>query len=161
MIDKEDRLFVRNFSLTIALLFTVMVILIVVANKFHDELTPGENPIAEAAVEERITPATQVLTGDAPPPTPEPDVDEEPLTGEQVYNQICTSCHTAGVAGAPMLGSDDWKARVAKGVDGLYTNAINGYQGDAGFMPAKGGNPSFSDDEVRGAVDYMVAQGEG
>ena len=49
-----------------------------------------------------------------------------------------------------------WAVRVEKGVDTLYEHAIKGFVGDMGMMPAKGGNPSLSDDEVKAAVDYMV-----
>jgi len=38
----------------------------------------------------------------------------------------------------------------------LNDHAINGYQGANGVMPAKGGNMSLSDDEVKNAVAYMV-----
>ena len=45
-------------------------------------------------------------------------------------------------------------------MDALYDRAINGYQGSSGFMPAKGGNISLSDTEVRAAVDFMVEQSQ-
>jgi cytochrome c5 len=35
---------------------------------------------------------------------------------------------------------------------------LNGIQGPKGVMPAKGGNNSLSDLEVKLAVDYMVSQ---
>jgi cytochrome c5 len=38
-------------------------------------------------------------------------------------------------------------------VDGLYATALKG----KGAMPAKGGNASLSDAEVKAAVDYMAA----
>ena len=41
-------------------------------------------------------------------------------------------------------------------MDVLYANAINGYTGELGMMPAKGGNPNLSDDEVKAAVDYIT-----
>ena len=47
-----------------------------------------------------------------------------------------------------------------RGNETLYTNAIQGLQGQAGVMPAKGGNMSLSDDEVKAAVDHMVAQSQ-
>ena len=37
----------------------------------------------------------------------------------------------------------------------LYQHAINGYQGKAGVMPAKGGSGA-PDDDVKAAVRYMV-----
>lgn len=40
----------------------------------------------------------------------------------------------------------------------LYEHAIKGFTGSKGSMPAKGGNPSLSDDDVKVTVDYMVAQ---
>jgi cytochrome c5 len=51
-----------------------------------------------------------------------------------------------------------WAKRIAKGLDTLYASAINGVQGNAGVMPAKGGNPALSNAEVKAAVDYIVAQ---
>ena len=52
----------------------------------------------------------------------------------------------------------DWADRTASGRDALYANAINGFQGDKGVMPAKGGFMNLSDDEVKAAVDYMVGE---
>jgi cytochrome c5 len=49
-----------------------------------------------------------------------------------------------------------WAPRLAQGNAALYEHAIKGFQGKAGFMPPKGGS-SASDDEVKAAVDYMVA----
>ena len=51
-----------------------------------------------------------------------------------------------------------WGPRIDKGIDILYGNAINGYTGELGMMPAKGGNPALSDEEVKAAVDYIVGQ---
>lgn len=77
--------------------------------------------------------------------------------GEAVYYQVCTLCHTRGLAGAPQLGDREaWNARVAQGMETLVERAINGYQGRGGMMPARGGNPSLSDDEVAAAVAFMV-----
>ena len=79
--------------------------------------------------------------------------------GQEVYQAGCVVCHGAGIAGAPKLGDKgQWAKHIAKGLDALYASSVNGVQGSAGVMPAKGGNPALSDAEVKAAVDYMVAQ---
>lgn len=77
--------------------------------------------------------------------------------GEAVYNSGCAACHAIGVAGAPKLGDKDaWAARVAQDVATTYDHAINGYQGESGVMPPKGGFMNLSDDDIKLAVDYML-----
>lgn len=78
------------------------------------------------------------------------------LDGEALYaSSGCVACHASGVAGSPMLGdSEAWAARLEKGADELYASAINGI----GAMPAKGGNPNLSDEEVMAVVDYLMAE---
>lgn len=89
--------------------------------------------------------------------TQETQVASGPADGESVYNTACTACHTPGIAGAPKLGdAAAWEARLGQGVEVLIEHAIQGYQGEAGVMPAKGGNPALSDDEVAAAVQYML-----
>ncbi len=79
--------------------------------------------------------------------------------GQQVYQASCVACHGAGIAGAPKLDDKgQWAKLIAKGLDTLYASAVNGVQGSAGAMPAKGGNPALSNAEVKAAVDYMVAR---
>ena len=79
--------------------------------------------------------------------------------GDKVYGAACVACHGAGVAGAPKLGDKAaWKDRIAQGNDKLYEHAIKGYQGKAGFMPAKGGRADLSDDDVKASVDHMVSK---
>lgn len=78
--------------------------------------------------------------------------------GEKLFSSVCATCHTAGLMGAPKLGDKAaWAPRIAQGKDTLYKNAIVGYQGKAGVMPAKGGSQA-SDEEVKAAVDYMVSK---
>lgn len=78
--------------------------------------------------------------------------------GEKLFGSVCATCHTAGLMGAPKLSDKAaWAPRIAQGKDTLYKNAIVGYQGKAGVMPAKGGSQA-SDEEVKAAVDYMVSK---
>ena len=88
-------------------------------------------------------------------------VTEAAVDGQTVYHSACIACHGAGVAGAPMVGNAAaWAARIAAGSDSLYANAINGLVGSSGVMPAKGGNTTLSDAEVKAAVDHMVSQSQ-
>lgn len=114
-------------------------------------------------VAERIKPVGQVVVASA-------ETQREPVKnavaapppgrdGQQVYEATCVACHGAGIAGAPKLGDKgQWAKRIAKGLDSLYASAVNGVQGSAGAMPAKGGNAALSNAEVRAAVDYIVAR---
>ena len=77
-----------------------------------------------------------------------------------MYNSACLACHSTGVGGAPVVGdAAQWTDRIAQGVDVLYDHAINGFDGDAMTpMLPKGGRMDLSDQEVRDAVDYMIAE---
>jgi cytochrome c5 len=77
--------------------------------------------------------------------------------GEAVYNSGCAACHSTGVAGAPKVGDKDaWAGRVGQDMETIYDHAINGFQGESGVMPPKGGFMNLSDDDIKLAVDYMV-----
>lgn len=79
--------------------------------------------------------------------------------GQGVYMNFCANCHDSGIAGAPKVGDKPaWAERSAKGTDAMVKNAINGYQGSAGYMPAKGGHSALTDEEVSDAVHYMLEQ---
>ncbi len=79
--------------------------------------------------------------------------------GKKVYGSVCSMCHAAGVAGAPKPGDKaDWGPRIAQGKDTLYKHAVEGFTGAKGMMPARGGGSALTDDELKAAVDYMVAQ---
>lgn len=92
-------------------------------------------------------------------PVPAAAVAPAEVNGQRIYQSTCVACHGAGIAGAPKLGDNGlWAKRIAKGLDTLYASAINGVQGNAGVMPAKGGNPALNNAEIKAAVDYIVAQ---
>jgi cytochrome c5 len=75
-------------------------------------------------------------------------------TGEAVYSRACVACHSTGAAGAPKLGDiAAWEPRTAQGLDTLVNSVLKG----KGAMPAKGGNNSLSEDDIRNAVEFMVA----
>ena len=79
----------------------------------------------------------------------------EPKDPEEVYQTYCFACHGTGANESPVLGvASDWEDRVAKGVDELYANAINGFNN--GLMPARGLCMDCSDEDIEATVDYML-----
>ena len=76
--------------------------------------------------------------------------------GKEVYHELCLACHMAGMSSmAPKVGSyPDWAPRIAQGMDTLFEHSLHGFK----TMPAKGGNPELSDEEVKNAVAYMVSK---
>lgn len=81
--------------------------------------------------------------------------------GKKVFGAVCSMCHASGTAGAPRLGDKaDWGPRVAQGMDVLYKHSLEGFTGEKGMMPARGGSTTLSDDDVKAAVDYMVAKAQ-
>jgi S-disulfanyl-L-cysteine oxidoreductase SoxD len=81
--------------------------------------------------------------------------------GKITYTQSCAVCHKTGTGGAPVMGEAfDWRDRIGQGMDTLYRHALEGFQGEDGVMPPKGGFMNLGDDEVKAAVDYMVEQSQ-
>jgi len=116
----------------------------------------------EAAKTEKADAAPEVKTEKveaapekAPEATNETAVNLE--NGKVVYDKACGACHNPGVAGAAKL--DDkvrWEATAANGMETVDEHAIKGFTGEHGAMPAKGGNASLSDQDVKDAVAYML-----
>jgi len=77
-------------------------------------------------------------------------------TSEAIVQNQCAKCHQAGQDGAPKIGDRPaWIPRLKKGLDLLVTSAIHGH----GAMPARGGLPDLSAQEIRGAIVYMFNHG--
>ena len=82
--------------------------------------------------------------------------------GEQIWSKTCAVCHSQGLGGSPPIGNVKmWAPRIAQGLPVLYEHAKNGYSGNTGEMPARGGNPALTDKEIELAVEYMVSQSKG
>ncbi|MDE2357939.1 MAG: cytochrome c5 family protein [Betaproteobacteria bacterium] len=105
---------------------------------------------SEDAIAARIKPVGSIVMAEATGP-------KGNLTGGEVFAQVCKTCHETGLAGAPKAGDKAaWGPRIAQGEKVLLAHALAGFQGKAGVMPAKGGNPDLTDDEVHRAVVYMA-----
>lgn len=164
MSQEQDQQFFDNFMIILGFLVLFMFAMMVLAGSLAGRVDPVDAAV-EAQIKERIMPVGRVaLIGEEPEAAEVAAVNaaaaaasELPLSGKEVYEQACLACHGAGVAGAPKFGDiDAWTARIGKGIDVLYDHAINGFQGEAGVMIAKGGRADLSDDEVKASVDYIV-----
>ena len=166
---KRDQKFFDVYSLVIGGLAAVCLVFFVLAmsvSKLTQEEYAAEADEYVAVVSERLKPFGKVnMPGDdLAAMTPEAPM-AEPVaatrTGPQVYNEACIACHGSGIGGAPILGNAQaWEARIAQGIDTLRQHAIEGLTGSAGYMPPKGGRLDLADEEVYGAVDYMVSEVE-
>lgn len=173
--DHDDKVFLKRFSGIIAGL-VIVTILIIVISVGNDRLEPGENPSRALLAAERVAPVagvrTELPSADTQPTEEDADTGSTPGTaknevadqvagasssidGGAIYVSACSACHVAGVAGAPVPGSDAWAERAANGVDTLVANAIAGV---GPIMLPKGGRADLSDEEIRAAVEHMMSQ---
>src|SRR4029450_13860528 len=107
--------------------------------------TKGEHE-DDSAILARIRPVGQVTL--AAPAAPKGQ-----MTGEQVYGQLCKTCHEAGVLNAPKFGDKaSWAKLVAQGQATTVDHAIKGIRS----MPPKGGSSDLANVEVERAVVFMA-----
>lgn len=166
----HDRQFFDTFLLVLGVLVAIAIVIYVLSRIISartQEAHLMEEPRVQQEVAARIAPVGRVAvagednTGLEPAPaapaTTVAAAAAQELSGEQVYNMACVACHGAGIGGAPKLGDTaGWAERIAQGADALYRHALQGFQGQAGYMPPKGGRVDLSDEAVKGAVDYMM-----
>jgi cytochrome c5 len=79
--------------------------------------------------------------------------------GRTVYQSVCIACHAPQnvMVSAPKAGDvADWGKRLASAqnsVETLTNHAVAGF----GAMPAKGGHPELSREQIREAIKFMMA----
>lgn len=158
--EMSDAQFTNLFSILIGGLIVLTIALVIVAMVIASDIRQSNinAQVRDSSMVERLEPAGQIAVGDTAQAAAASGAQEgEAASGESVYESSCAACHAAGVAGAPAMGdAQAWSDRIAKGIETMYTHAIEGFQGDAGMMPAKGGNTSLSDEAVKAAVDHMI-----
>ena len=135
----------RQLIIIVVLAFVVPITLMALLSQL---VTSGEKGLQDDqnAVLARIRPVGEVSVA-------EPAGPKGQATGEQVYDQVCKTCHEGGLAGAPKAGDKAaWVKVIAQGQATAVSHAINGIRG----MPAKGGNPDLESVEVERAVVFMA-----
>jgi cytochrome c5 len=110
------------------------------------EAPAKNNPLPEA--NPQTSPDVPAVPSASPEPTPT-------KSGRAVYASSCRSCHATGVSGSPRLDDvEAWSPRLDRSRASLYASVVEG----KGAMPARGGDRLLRDEEIRRAVDFMVAE---
>ncbi len=164
--SKQDSHFFNNFSLVLGILFAVTLGLFAFARHVGEEHQLAQvttDPRYVSGVEDRLRPVGSVAVAGQDNSalaiqSTGPDIEVTlPVDGTAAYDTGCVICHGVGIAGAPKVGDKAaWGPRIAQGKATLYKHAIEGFNGKAGVMPAKGGQASWPDDLIKQAVDHIV-----
>ena len=134
------------------LLVTVLSLFVVACGK-SDEAADVANTGSDASDARHAT-VSETPTGET---VAAPGQTDNAASGEAVYKRACVGCHMTGAAGSPKLGDvPAWESRIAKGSAALVQSAITGVPGTA--MMARGTCGTCSDDDIKAAVEYMIAQ---
>ena len=158
----QDSIFFRNFSLLLAALVILTIALALVGISMQNQLVANVQGEADRTlIQESIQPVAAVNTDpnaviEAAPAVMAVAFDGS-MDAEMIYTNVCAACHTTGAGGAPKLLAAEWDDRIAQGEDVLLLHAIEGYMGDNGLMPAKGGRVDLSDEQVKVTVQFMTA----
>ena len=148
----HDQEFVINFGKVMAGLGAIFAICIIAASLLGGADVRDE-AAALAQIDARTAPPGTVVTDPAMLVKVSTAAKREPLSGDQVVAQVCAACHQAGVLQAPKIGDKaDWQARLGQGYDTLVKHSVEGIR----QMPAKGGDPDLTEDEIDAAVKVMI-----
>jgi cytochrome c5 len=169
-VSKQDSQFINHFSLILGGLIALAIVLLALARsvaadtqkvEIYDDPAYVANVQAATAAFSQEAVAGQdnsALAIKAPAGAGPSVALAVPKTGKDVFESVCSSCHGAGIAGAPKAGDKSaWSARIAEGKATLYQHALNGFTGKSGVMPPKGGRTDLPDDLIKQGVDYMVS----
>ncbi|MEO6366094.1 MAG: c-type cytochrome [Luteimonas sp.] len=160
--------FLKKFSMVLGFLAAVTLGLILFASYLHGTLQPDVDPAVARRQQARIAPVGAVYAGATGAASQAAAVAAAAATaasqvayggtldGAVIYQNLCSGCHTSGAGGAPLLNAAGMGARMSKGAETLHKHAIEGFIGNAGVMPAKGGNPALTDAQVIATVDWML-----
>jgi len=149
----------QQLVVVVLLAFLVPIFGIVLLVKFVVEKPSADTgALSPEAVTARIQPVGQWM----PKGSEQADVAAAPAAAaagpqdpKKIYDTVCTACHAISVAGSPKLGDKAaWAPRIKTGTDALVKSVLAG----KGAMPPKGGNAALSEADIRGVVEYMVAQ---
>ena len=143
----------KQFIIVILAGFLVPIISMVLLSQLAVDslggISKNDPAMSPEAVAKRLKPVGEVMMAETA------STAKRERSGEEVVKAVCAACHATGVLNAPRIGDKKaWAAHLRHGEATLVKNAINGIR----QMPARGGNPGLSDNEVAHAVAYMASQ---
>jgi cytochrome c5 len=140
----------KQLAIVLALAFLVPIVLFLLLSQLVTGVRREDTGATEAQVLSRIKPVGEVTLAGATSA-------RASMSGEQVFQAVCKTCHEPGIAGAPKVGDKAaWAGPIKKGYETLVQHALNGFQEAGKVMPPRGGNPDLSDVEVERALVYMA-----
>ena len=154
MTDQQDAAFLRTFGLVLGFLVVFTIVIIIIARV----VTSGSgeraaSKVEQDAINERLAPIASVNVAGSSATDAAGAAPAAAKSGKDIVAAACNACHATGAAGAPKIGDKAaWQARFDAGMDSMMSNAING----KGAMPARGGNPSLTDDDIKAAIISML-----
>lgn len=137
----------KQLIIVVLLAFAVPIGLFALLSQLVTGMRPAGSAEAETGVLNRIKPVGAVTLADTSAP-------QATMSGEQVYQTVCKTCHEAGLVGAPKVGDKAaWAPHIKMGMAALFASAL---KGTSKGMPPKGGDQNLADIEVQRGVVYMA-----
>jgi len=151
---QQDKDYMSKFLLGLSVVIMLVVVVFLATrllNVIERAGAPDEpSAMAQSMTEDRIRPIGRVVSA-----AMDTSNDGAQRSASEIYGAVCAACHDTGAAGAPRKGDEAaWAERMGKGFDAVLANAINGI----GAMPARGGDTSLSDDEMRQVVALLLTE---
>ena len=172
---KQDTHFINTFSLVIGILVAIAIVIFAlartVASHTQDQAALEEAQHLKASIIASSPSSTRPSPGrttralaikpDTTAAAPAAGSAAIPKSGAEVFQQVCSVCHGAGLAGAPKAG-DQGRLGAAhrQGQGDALSARAPGFSGQRGVMPPKGGRVDLPDDLVKAAVDHMVGMAQ-
>lgn len=159
----EDKAFFVPFAAVMGVLVAIAVVSLIIAKVVVAMTTPSDaGNVRVALVDQRTAPlgvvntsaeAAKQMAQQMAKSKKSGGASGKPMSGKEVYTNVCSACHGSGVMGAPKFGNtDSWTPHAKKGLTTLYDHALHGFKA----MPAKGGHPDLTEKDVENGVQYML-----
>jgi len=166
-VDQQDRAFMTVFGAVLGFLVLVTIFIIFLARTVVDEDATSQDSLrTERMIQQLQKPGRVIVSGTAEAEQEQAQLaggtaaaaaggEQAGVSGEQLYAQVCASCHDQGLLNAPKLGEADvWQPRYEQGMDTLVQHAIDGFN----QMPPQGQAPGATEANIRESIVYMLEQ---